>query len=568
MKSTLEKQLYVETQKRLIIKAIEELQFEELFQLEKSEEGFRLKSNEDVYYSFNGTFGAWGNIQIDFFSFKKFNNEKEIFNFTIGDFFIEFQKNCKMSDQTLAQYVEEANQTLFSDIKVYENLERFNFNKLNFQYVDQNLPGHPKLIMNKGRVGWGTEEIQKYAPEFFPAFQLRWVAVKKEKVEFGISHKIDYKKLVPDSVSSSVFKMIKQEDYFICPIHPWQWGRYIYNQYQYEITSGDIIDLGCVGDFYSPQASIRTLSNKDNPKQYDIKTSLSILNTSCVRGISSKFINVGCEISENVKCLIKEDYFLSTRIDVLEEVAAIKFPNKHFEFTKNASYRYHELFGCVWRESVASKLEDDEFAIPIAGLLIKNKVDSMVRVLIENSNLNAEMWIRKYCETVILPLYHLQIEHGLGLVAHGQNTILVFKNNCPSKLIIKDFHGDLRISEDSAHKNNPHFQALDVLPAEYLLHDLVTGHFITVLRYLSRLFKEEKILTEDEFYKYLGDVIATYSCGSNAINEKNNILKEKFEKILINRVRFKAGYSETNQRLRPMLGKDLTNPLIVKDRNV
>ena len=40
-----------------------------------------------------------------------------------------------------------------------------------------------------------------------------------------------------------------------------------------------------------------------------------------------------------------------------------------------------------------------------------------------------------------------------------------------------------------------------------------------------------------------------------------DLRKSEFEKILVNKVRFVSGYSETSQRLRPILGNNIKNPI-------
>ena len=48
-----------------------------------------------------------------------------------------------------------------------------------------------------------------------------------------------------------------------------------------------------------------------------------------------------------------------------------------------------------------------------------------------------------------------------------------------------------------------------------------------------------------------------------------NLLKKDIEKILVNRIRFTAGYDETHTRLKPLLGNDILNPLytVLKENN-
>jgi len=551
--------------RKLIIKSIEELHYDEIFKFERKNEFYILRCIDNVYYQFQAKVGAWGNIQINKDSFTKVKNDFEINEFTVSNFFFEVQEICQLDDQTLAKYIEEANQTIFSDIQVYKNHQSLSFENVNFQTLDQNLAGHTKIIMNKGRIGWGQSDIVDYAPEFRAQFKLIWIAVKKNLLEIGFDDTITQEDIFPQEVLTVKNEKNISDEYFLVPIHPWQWNHYIHNQFLENLVNNEIIELGPIGDFFSAQSSIRTLTNMNNDLSFDIKLSLSILNTSCVRGLSLKYVKNGYQISNLFEEIVKSDSYLRSKLMILKESCAVGLRHKDFNLIKSCSYRYKEFFGAVWRESVASKLGQQELALPCASLLIESETQSYIVYLIENSKLSAKEWMHMYFEVIILPLYHLQLFHGLGLVAHGQNIILVVENFVPKRMLIKDFHGDLRISNNSRHLGKKEFNQLDQLPAHYLIHDLLTGHFVTVLRYLSRHLEEKNRLSEDEFYNVAGDVLSqfiqSYIESNGKIDDELNLLKASFEKILINKVRFVAGYSETSERLRPLLGCELTNPM-------
>ncbi|WP_412474296.1 IucA/IucC family protein [Halobacteriovorax sp. YZS-1-1] len=560
--------------KKLIIKAIEELQYEELFDIEYNHSHFYLKISEEVYYTFLGRISVWDNLQIEEESFRKYSNGKVVKEYTLADFFYEVQDICKMSDDTLAQFIEEGNQTIYGDLILNETLKNINIEeiaKYNFKSVDQILSGHPKIIMNKGRLGWGKSELEKYAPESRNSYQVHWCAIAKNNLIWGLDEtQLAFSTLYSDSFDETELKEIKEkiasydlnfDDYLLVPVHPWQWNKYISIQFAPLIYKNIIISLGELGSTYTPQVSIRTLSSDTEGSQYDLKLAISILNTSCVRGIPQKYIKDGHRLSEKIEKIIADDNILKDKVIVLKEVAAISCPMPEFDRISGGSYRYKELLGCVWRESVESKLGDNEIAIPTAALLFSNDKGSLVAEYIKQSRLTCEEWLKQYFESVVIPLYHLQAEHGLGLVAHGQNTIVILKNGAPQKLIIKDFHGDFRMASNSKHINEDFGVSLDTLVPEYLIHDLITGHFVTVLRYFSRVVEENLDYKERDFYHLLGRVISNYQAGKN-ISENINLLKVEFEKVLVNSVRFVAGYSETAQRLKPMLGNNIKNPLL------
>ncbi|MGI4992200.1 IucA/IucC family protein [Halobacteriovorax sp. GFR7] len=565
---------FYELHKNLVIKAIEELQFEELFEVEYCHDRFYFRITDETYYGFQGRISVWGNLQIKKETFKKYSAKKIVDEYTLADFFFEVRNLCKMSDETLAQFIEEGNQTIYGDIIQSNSLENITIEdiaKFNFKKIDQILSGHPKIIMNKGRLGWGSDELSLYAPESRNSYQLHWCAIKKDCLEWGMNlnqHKVDdlyYDSLSDDEVDFAKKKVQENsgdfDDYILIPIHPWQWSKYISVQFNHLIFQGSIISLGMLGNEYTPQVSIRTLSSSSDASKYDLKVAISILNTSSVRGIPQKYIKKGYLLSEKIEKIINSDRFLKNKVDVLKEVAAVSCPLPEFNRIKGCSYRYKELLGCVWRESVENKISSNEIAIPTAALLFTKDQNALVAEYIKSSGLSVSEWIKEYFTVVVIPLYHLQVEHGLGLVAHGQNTILVLKEARPQRLIIKDFHGDFRMATNSKHLGDDFGVELDQLPAEYLIHDLITGHFITVLRYFSRIVEETLDFKEGDFYHLLGEVVSNYQ-GDRKVAKKVNLLRNEFEKVLVNTVRFVAGYSETGERLKPMLGSNIKNPLV------
>lgn len=556
--------------KKLIIKAIEELSFEELFDVELCDGRFNFICDKNISYTFLGRISVWGNLQIEVDSFRKYNNGQVVNHFTLADFFFETKELCQMSDATLAQFIEEGNQTIYADLIQSDNIDVLSLEsiaKFNFKKIDQILAGHPKLIMNKGRIGWGVRELHDYAPESRKSFKLVWCAIKKDKLIIG--HELDIFDIYTDSLSCDELHSIEEKlpgplcDYFLVPVHPWQWERYIAIQFARLISEEFIVYLGEVGNSYTPQISIRTLSSTSVTSRFDIKLAISILNTSCVRGIPQKYIRNGYKLSNRISKIIVEDSFLSERIEILKEVAAASCPLPEFDRIEGGAYRFKELLGAVWREAVESKINETQIAIPTAALLLTKGKEALVGEYIKQSKLTTKQWLKDYFEVVILPLYHLQSQHGLGLVAHGQNTIVVLEKGQPKKLIIKDFHGDFRMSTNSIHITDDFGVELDQLPPEYLIHDLITGHFITVLRYFSRVVEEGIGFSESDFYLTLGEVISEYE-SNFTVCEKISLLRSDFEKVLVNSVRFKAGYSETGERLKPILGKNIKNPLLSK----
>jgi aerobactin synthase len=548
------KNLWQKVNKNLVAKTLTELHFEQIFSYEKKDEMYYFRPQSNVAYRFHAYECAWNHLKVDARSIERFENEIST-EIAAAQFFIETQHLTKMSDITLGNFLEEMHNTLASDMTLIEKqplaAEIANWDGNQIQAI---LNGHPKILLNKGRVGWSRVDVQKYAPESQQSTQLFWIAIKKNitvtSKNYSLPEEINFEKLCKGNQISS-------KDYHLMPVHPWQWEQHIATQFISEISQNKIIPLGLHGEHYFPQISLRTLSGN----KFDLKLSLSILNTSCIRGIPAKYIEEGQKISQTLEDIChKDDYLKKFHLKVLKEVAGICYQQQDFAKVQNAPYRYHEYLGAIFRESANSKLEKNQKAILTASLSFQdNEGNSLIAEYIKKSNLTPAKWIEQYFKVIILPLYHLQLKHGIGIVAHGQNIMLILENNLPKGLMLKDFQGDLRVStEIQSELHQCH--SLTQLAPNYLIHDLITGHFISVLRFISQTMFETMGFAEKDFYEILKNVMTSYE---NEHGIKNSALtsKKTFEKLLLNKVRFTIGYGDLSERPLPLLGDQLPNPI-------
>lgn len=502
--------------RELVAKAISELLFEEVL----TEKNGEIITSSGASWKFQGIKGVWGSMKIRPESITRNGLE----HFEASDFFLDTQAETGMSDITLGNFFEEMHNTLLADLHLKKNskhlsvLDLANWDDEKLQKIQT---GHPKILLSKGRVGWTASDREKYSPESAKPFQLFWIAVGGKKI----------------------------------PVHPWQWDRYISTQFVGEIAKGEIVPLGLEGDFYLPQTSLRTLSNVTHPERPDIKLPLSVLNTSCVRGLPAKYVEMGDELSQKLSDVCATDEKLN-QVVILKELKGETVRHEAFSSVKNAPYRYHELLGAVWRESAFSKIGANEKAILTAALFHQDaEGHALIGEYIRRSGKTTEEWLKAFFEVTMVPLLHLQTKYGVGLVAHGQNIVLVMKNHFPTRMILKDFHGDMRLSNELPHEAFRDFtDRLTTLPPHYLIHDLITGSLITVHRFISLVMKESLNFSEEHYYKIMASVLKPEP-GSHIL------LRAEFEKLLLNRVRFKIGYGDSDERPLPMLGGPLGNPL-------
>lgn len=579
-------QLWEKANRNLIAKSIAELSYEGILfpqgLTDKSDYGqYELSLKSGARYSFKAWQTLWDFLRICPESLKRTSpaSSEEL---SAGQFYIDAQTELEMSDLNLAPFLEEMHSTLMADVDLLEKTQSLSSEEISSwsgDKVQSILNGHPKILLNKGRLGWGFFDRNTYSPESGKKFSLIWLATAKNKTLVGLSKNLNLHDLYQQSLSEDELMQFKTSitkngkdfsDYYFMPVHPWQWDRVIQLHYAGDIQNKNIIYLGKSKTQYTPQISLRTLSHTSSACYCDIKLSLSILNTSAIRGISSRHIISAPHIAESLNRLCQSDAFLqSSNTHILAEKAGMSFEHPLFKQIQNAPYRYHETLGVIWRESVASKLKPGEMGILTGSLFHQDQNgNSLIGAYIKKSGLNIEQWLELYFEKVVLPLYHLQLKCGIGLVAHGQNIVLRLKNFKPHGLLLKDFQGDLRLSK----KLNMKFSEVDILskhleqlPAEYLIHDLITGHFVTVLRFISATLSESDSFAEQRFYALLAKQIQIYldQHHRDELPEYADLLQKKLHRVLVNKVRFQIGYSDSASRPKPLVGEDLSNPLYI-----
>lgn len=557
----------------LVAKAIGELTFEEIICPFEESSCWKLTLTSGITYKFQAQKSIWEHLIVESATLLRNNDAVE----SAAQFFIDSQSETKMDDIVLGNFLEEMHNTLYSDMNLHLKRASLRVNELvnwDGEKLQTIQNGHPKIILNKGRIGWGQEALRQFSPESPNNFQLHWLAVQQDLLEGDIPPlEILDESFSPDAKEAFLLRASSKigdiKSFCFLPVHPWQWDRFIVIQFAELIHKKQVVSLGIAGDHYRPQISLRTLSNAERPNKVDIKLPLTILNTSCIRGLPSKGISLGPKVSEVLTRICQEDEYLNlSHTEVLKEKAGVALLHPHFSQIKKAPYRYHEYLGAVWRESSQSKLAEGNKAIITAGLFLKDEENrSLIGEYIKRSGLSTTEWLKSYFKVIVLPLYHLQLEYGVGMVAHGQNIILTLKNFAPHGMILKDFQGDLRLSTQMPEKGKKYFEKLvddlTALPPDYLIHDLITGHFITVLRFISQVLKETENFSEDDFYQILSQEIQHYS-KNKKISVEQSLLNRTIPRVLLNKVRFSIGYSDSESRPLPMLGTDLQNPLYPK----
>jgi aerobactin synthase len=563
-----EEQLWHRLNRQLVAKIIAECSYEGCLHPEALDSHrFRLMASGHCY-DFTARRTVWDYLWIQPESLTR-NGQPAISATTAA---MDFQGALGMDDIVLGNFLEELHNTLAGDRiqqAILGELTAADLLDLPAAELESLLDGHPKALANRGRLGWGLSELNQYAPEAGNALQLRWLAAHRS-CGLQIHGTLAPEQCLDQARLADWKQKFPAPDWVLLPVHPWQWDRLIVIQYAASIARGELVDLGTAGHRYRPQQSIRTLSNSDHPQYCDLKLSLTILNTSCYRGLPSGPMALAPRLSSWLAGIAASDPVLNDAgIAVQRELGGVHIPQQEQQQLPGTPYRYKEMLGAVWRESLRSKAADGEKAMLFATLMqTDGNGQPLVAEIIRRSGLSTRDWLGLLFDRVTVPLYHLMCRYGIGMVAHGQNLGLILRDWQPQRVVIKDFHGDLRAAESPLPEQQgvptDILAGLTRLPPRHLLHDLYTGHLVTTLRFISPLVEQQCGLAESDFYQLLTERLFSYQQAHPELEDRFrqfDLLRPEMERVCINRVRFRIGYADDAERPLPELGQPLKNPL-------
>ena len=308
--------------------------------------------------------------------------------------------------------------------------------------------GHPYHPGSKTKLGFSTQEVLKFSPEFKGGATVHLLAVKKDIVnvctfnndvniyEFFFDNLKEYYVQWSSYLQSKNYIL---EDYIPIPIHHWQYENIVTEKFKNEIENGEIFLTDCSFKTKATM-SFRTVVPSHKDKAIHIKLPVAIQATSAVRTVSPASVNIGPSMSSILMDIEKNDSIINKYFSTVPEYMGIHFKNEGDDRQRHLSV--------LFRENPSAMAKDGEYPIVVASLLqkVSNSDDSILIELIKLSGLySAEgvlEYFNRYTNIVINAFLRLYLKYGISLEAHQQNTLMVFdKDGNPIKAFSRDFGG-------------------------------------------------------------------------------------------------------------------------------
>lgn len=212
-----------------------------------------------------------------------------------------------------------------------------------------------------------------------------------------------------------------------------------------EVAAGLLVPLGEGPDVYQPQQSIRTCLNRSRPERRYVKTALSVLNMGFMRGLSAAYMEATPLINEVVDGIVAGDPTLRAHgFEVLREVAAVGF--RPPAQTAAGPAAYTKMLAGLWRESPVDRVGPDERLASMTSLLhVDRDGVPLAAELVLASGLEPEEWVRTYLRAYLVPVVHALVAHGLVVMPHGENVVLVLRDHVPVRVLMKDIGEEVAV---------------------------------------------------------------------------------------------------------------------------
>lgn len=567
---------------RLIEMAIAEFLYEEIIQVTHLKDNRYQLTLDDQTYTFKAQNYLLGHWQIEEGSVRELSVVEDLPAWNLHTFIRAFSNQTEVKPFTKAYLIKEMNNTWLAEAHLFDERRLSSEAALTASHheIEGMLRGHPWLIMSKGRMGFGYDDYLSAAPELSPTVKVLWLAVHRDLAEFRSTEEWQAGRLYQYELDAEELESFEQQlhergcscrDYFLIPVHAWQWHQWLVPTYANEIVDQRIIELGVGQDDYVPMQSIRTLCNISQPERHYVKLPVSIFNTAVYRGLPSKRNLAAPAVTAWLKQIQSQDPDLKqSGVAFLGEVATLTIHQPCFDQIEGAPYQFKELFGCLWRESVDPVIGTGEQALSQAALLHRDiNGQSILAVLIQASGLSPLQWLKRFAEVSVTPLLICLYKYGLAFSPHGENTMLIHANGVPQKMVLKDFIDDVNLVDEDF----PELASLPIggqillrHPAHELSHFIFTGLFMVHYRYICNVFLQDyPEHSEVEFWQSISSVIDAFHQAHPELAErieKFAMFRAEFEKICLNRVRlFTTSYNDEAERPVPVFLDPIANPV-------
>lgn len=293
--------------------------------------------------------------------------------------------------------------------------------------------GHVFHVTSKATEGFDEADLLRYAPELGARFRLHYFAVAPDQYLANGTDALD------PSARAEARQLLHGQaaaDWPLLPCHPWQAAHLLEQPAIAErLARGEMVSLGPLGEVAIPTSSVRTVWLPQQARF--LKLALSIRITNFIRDNPPEHVRRALDASSALASLPARAID-SPSFRVLLETGAqgLALDDARLLAATTVLQRQALQAEAMSRFQVmAGVLEGADGHTGLSWLL---------REAAHGGTLgpgSVRAWWRRYLEVTLRPLLALFLEHGVGLEAHLQNSLVRFDEGWPASALVRDMEG-------------------------------------------------------------------------------------------------------------------------------
>lgn len=336
------------------------------------------------------------------------------------------------------------------------------------------IEGHNLHPGTKTKMGMESADVFRYAPEFDGRVDIQFVGIRKDHAEWSLTKEkekdanaflfTEYPELQMAAEQELKEAGLYPDDYVFVPVHAWQLENAIPEIYHQEIEEKIVIPLNGIKVSCGSTSSFRTvvpLKNGERPK-HAIKVAVNSQMTSTVRSISANTTNNAPVFTRLIRSVMEREEKLRQTFVPICETAGFNFK------TEDPNDLRSRNLSAVFRENIESFIGRNEIAIVGSSLFAESPITEKA-ILMELIERFAEerketslrraafQFVSEYASIALPGFLMLLVKYGIGLEGHLQNSVMVFKEGHPVRMLFRDW-GGARIFQDRLERQQLHVQ--------------------------------------------------------------------------------------------------------------
>ena len=301
---------------------------------------------------------------------------------------------------------------------------------------------HPFYPTARAKAGLDAAQLRDYAPEFAPTFALRWLAIARTSVTCT---SMPPAALWPDFATLGLPSELA-DTHVAWPVHPLVWARL--QQEDFALPAGTLRAPHAWLDV-RPTLSVRTLVPLQHPQLHlKLPIPMRTLGALNLRLIKPSTLYDGHWLERALRRIDALDPALHGRCVYVDESHG-----GHVGDTRHLVYLvrgYPPL--------------DDATLVPVAALcaLLPDGRPMAIHLTERFAHGDVLSWWRDYTELLLAVHLRLWLRYGIALEANQQNSVLVYADGQPTRLLMKD-NDAARIAMPQLRAQLPELDALGPL---------------------------------------------------------------------------------------------------------